>query len=224
MLKYSSLIKMQKLKNLENKQNYNLSFVEKLLDSEIIFNEILNACNNTWSFGTGSYLFEGQVYEYSLDMFEKQFLLYEKVKTAKDVLEIGTYMGHSLLIMLLANPSLNITCVDIDSSFTRPGVEVLKKYFPNATINFIHSDSLSAITKLDKKFDFFHIDGSHENDYIKKEFEVCKTLCKELDMSIVFDDVACCRELETYITNNFTILEHITPNCIYPNTFFRIKL
>lgn len=215
---------MQKLKNLENDQNFDQSLVKKLLHSEIIFNEILNACGNTWNRGSGSYLFEGQNYEYSLDMFDKQFLLYEKVKTAKDVLEIGTYMGHSLLIMLLANPSLDITCVDIEDRFTRPSVEVLKKYFPDADINFIHGDSLSVITKLDKKFDFFHIDGRHENDYIKREFEVCKTLCKELEMSVIFDDVDCCRDLETFISNNYTVLDHLTPNCKYPNTFFKIKI
>lgn len=215
---------MQKLKNLEKTQNYDSSFVQKLLESEIIFNEILSSCNNSWSFGTGSYLFEGQKYEYSLDMFEKQFLLYSKAQTSQDVLEIGTYMGHSLLIMLLSNPSLNITCIDIESRFTKPSVEVLKKHFPNASINFIHGDSLSVITKLDKKFDFFHIDGRHENNYIKQEFEICKKLCKDLEMSIVFDDVDCCRELESFITNNFTILEHLTPKCKYPNTFFKIKI
>lgn len=215
---------MKNLLNLLNKPNYDKSFIKKLLDSEIIFNEILEVCNNSWDTGSGSYLFEGHVYEYSIDMFDKQLLLYEKVKNARDVLEIGTYMGHSLLIMLLANPTLNVTCIDIESRFTQPSVEVLKKYFPNADINFIHGDSLTVLKDLDKKFDFFHIDGKHENNYIKQEFEICKTLCKDIEMSIIFDDVDCCRELETFIENNFTVYEHLTPISKYPNTFFKIKV
>lgn len=215
---------MNKLKNLKNAPNYDESFIKKLLDSEKIFNEILTACNNTWHMGCGSYLFEGQTYEYSIDMFDKQFLLYEKVKNTRDVLEIGTYMGHSLLIMLLANPTLNITCIDIESQFAQPGIEVLKRYFVDAEIKFIHGDSLDVLQNLDKKFEFFHIDGRHDNDYIKKEFQICKTLCIEPEMNVIFDDIDCCRELETYIMNNFVIQEHLTPNCKYTNTFFKIKL
>ena len=45
--------------------------------------------------------------------------------------------------------------------------KINNKYFNNA-ITFIHSDSLSALNKLfqnNSTFDFFHIDGRHENDY-----------------------------------------------------------
>ena len=144
---------MLKLKQIQNNQEFN----NALLNSEVIFNDILNACNNQWMSGCGSYLFEGHIYEYNLEMYDKQLLIYNKAKESKCVLEIGTYMGHSLLLMLLANPTLNITCIDISDTYTKPSVEVLKKYFPNANINFIHGDSLSVIKELDRKFDFFHI-------------------------------------------------------------------
>ena len=50
-------------------------------------------------------------------MFEKQKLLFDLSKKSKTILEIGVYMGHSLLIILLANPKAKITCIDIDDTF-----------------------------------------------------------------------------------------------------------
>ena len=61
-------------------------------------------------------------------MFKKQKNLYELSKNATTVLEVGVYMGHSQLIMLLANPNLKIVSIDIDSTYSSPAIQVLKKY------------------------------------------------------------------------------------------------
>ena len=133
-------------------------------------------------------------------MYEKQELLFNSMKNVQNVLEIGTYMGHSLLIMLLSNPQLHITCVDIDDRYTRPAINVLNKYFNN-TINFIHSDSLSALKKMEKKFDFFHIDGHHNNDYISNEFYLIQKLNNRPDnvLRVLFDDQDCLQQLQNDI-------------------------
>jgi len=123
---------------------YNTEFTNRLLENKHIFYEIYEACRYKFWNVCGSYLFDGQTYKYCDLMYEKQELLYNSVKDVKSVLEIGTYMGHSLLIMLLSNPQLQITCIDISDEYTLPAVNVLNKYFNN-NITFIHSDSLSAL-------------------------------------------------------------------------------
>jgi hypothetical protein len=206
-------------------EKYNTEFTNRLLKHKHIFYEILEACGNTFWVGCGSYLFDGQTYKYCELMYEKQEVLYKNVKSATNVLEIGTYMGHSLLIMLLANPQLKITCVDISNEKTLPAITVLNKYFNNA-ITFIHSDSLSALTKMTTKFDFFHIDGHHENNYITNEFLLIRKLNSRSDnvLRVVFDDAYCLKQLQTDIQLQYYILNKTCPKCSWENVYFEIQL
>jgi len=204
---------------------YNTEFTNKLLEHKNIFYEIYEACGNKFWKGCGSYLFDGQTYTYCDIMYEKQELLYNNMKTVKNVLEIGTYMGHSLLIMLLANPELNIMCIDISDEFTHPAVTILNKHFNNA-IKFIHSDSLSALRLIDQKFDFFHIDGHHDNNYIANEFILIKKLNNHVDniLRVLFDDQEHLLGLQHDLSLHYTIVKKITPNCKWNNVYFEIQL
>jgi len=80
-------------------------------------------------------------------MIEKQKLLYNLSKSSSHILEIGVYMGHSMLLMSLANPRANITCIDIDPTYSIPSVRYLRKEFPSAKINLIINDSVKALKK-----------------------------------------------------------------------------
>ena len=204
---------------------YNTEFTNRLLAAKHIFYEIYEACGSKYCVGCGSYLFDGNNYDYCDMMYEKQELLYNQVKTANNVLEIGTYMGHSLLIMLLSNPNLKITCIDISDEYTRPAVNVLNKYF-NSAIDFIHSDSLTALKSIDKKFDFFHIDGTHVNDYITNEFNAIKELNSRPDniLRVLFDDQVYLIELQNDIKCKYSVLKCIIPNCSWNNAYFEIQL
>jgi len=204
---------------------YNTEFTNKLLEHKNIFYEIYNACGNTFNRGCGSYLFDGQTYTYCNLMYEKQELLYNSVKQASTVLEIGTYMGHSLLIMLLSNPNLKITCIDIADVYTRPAVRVLNKYFNNA-ITFINSDSLTALKNMTTKFDFFHIDGHHENHYITNEFKLVQKLNSRSDniLRIIFDDQITLVKLQAEISNHCNVIKKIIPDCEWNNAYFEIQL
>jgi len=204
---------------------FNTEFTNKLLKNQNIFYEIYEACGNKFIKGGGSYLFDGQTYSYCDLMYEKQELLYNSVKKMKNILEIGTYMGHSLLIMLLSNPQLQITCIDISDEFTLPAINVLNKHFNNA-INFIHNDSLSALKNIENKFDFFHIDGYHENDYITNEFNLIRELNNSSDniLRIIFDDQECLQYLQNYINTNYNVIKKIIPNCEWNNVYFEIQI
>ncbi len=209
--------------NINNK--YNTEYTNRLLKYKDIFYEIFSECNYEFSRGCGSYLFDGQSYSYCNLMYEKQELLYNSVKNVNSVLEIGTYMGHSLFIMLLSNPNLKITCIDIDSRYTLPAVNVLNKYFNNA-ITFIHNDSLKALKTLQTKFDFFHIDGVHDNNYITNEFNIIKTLNNNPNkiLRVVFDDQDALIGLQQNISNNYNVITKIVPKCIWNNVYFEIQL
>lgn len=194
-----------------------------LLKLKSIFWEIYDSCNNEFEIGCGSYLFDGQSYKYDDRMYEKQILLFNEVKTATKVLEIGTYMGHSLLIMLLANPSLNITCIDISDKFTKPAIEILRKHFPEATINFILGDSKDVLLTLNDAFDLFHIDGTHNDEYATMEFNHCKRLNNHSSFRVILDDVNECEGLVNHIQKNFNIINQLKPKCIYPNMYLEIE-
>jgi len=149
-------------------------------------------------------------------MLEKQELLFNQVKSAHNVLEIGTYMGHSALIMLLANPSLKITCIDIDDKYSRPALSVLEKYFPGA-VTFMHGDSLSVLSKLQDTYDFFHVDGHHTEEYVRREFEYIKTLSSTPVLRIIFDDQDCMKHLQREITGT-----RVMPTCRWNNVYYEI--
>jgi hypothetical protein len=202
----------------EINKKYNTEFTNKLLENKHIFIEIYKECNNYFIEGHGSYLFDGKKYEYCDLMYEKQELLYNCAKKAKNVLEVGTYMGHSLLIMLLSNPYLKITCIDLHDKLTRPAVKVLNKYFNNA-ITFIHDDHLSAIKQLNKKFDFFHIDG-----HIIKEFDLIKKINNYNILKVLFNNQDCLVNLHNHINKNYKVIQKIKPNCIWSNIYYEIEL
>lgn len=206
-------------------KKYNTEFTNKLHESSNIFYEIYEACGNSFTSGCGSYLFDGTTYTYCDRMYEKQELLFTCAKNAKNVLEIGTYLGHSLFIMLLANPDLKITCIDIEDKYTKHAVNILNKHFNNA-IRFIHSDSLTALDALNERFDFFHVDGHHENTYVTKEFLKLKTMNSTADnvLRIMFDDESCMRPLQNFIVTNHDVRKCIKPNCAWANIYFELQL
>lgn len=214
---------MRILSKLLDDKEYDNEFSRKLIDSEPIFFDLLKSvCDNSWSnppcYKNGSYLIDGFKYSYDLTYYPKQQLLYNVAKDINSVLEIGVYMGHSLLIMLLANPNLNITCIDITKELSGGCVEILKKYFPNSNINFIPGNSNDVLPTLNEKFDFFHIDSSHSSDAAKKEFNYCKKLCNNNVMKVIFDDIGLVGGVKDEIKNNFKVIKEIEPKCPLNNT------
>jgi predicted O-methyltransferase YrrM len=172
----------------------------------------------------GSYLFNGHKYSYDKSMYEKQKLLFELCKTTNKVLEIGNYMGHSILIMLLANPKIHITAIDIDDLFARPSLIYLQKQFPKSKINFIKNNSTKVISNLKEKFDLFHIDGAHEHEVISKEFLSLINLRKKNKFKVLFDDVLSMPYLQSNILKNFKIAKSFIPESNHPNFYVEIYI
>ena len=214
---------MKNLKQKIKEKNFNNKFSLKLLNAERHFNNIYKVCSFKFEKGCGSYLFNGKTYDYQIETYEKQKLLFEKSKNKKNILEIGSYMGHSLLIMLLANPRARITCIDINDEFSMPAINYIQKKFPLSKITFIKGSSLKILKKIEKKFDFFHVDGAHKNKIVTKEFYLCMNIIKTKNIEFVFDDVDNIQTLIKNIKSTYKIINQITPNCVNRNQYIHIS-
>lgn len=80
-----------------------------------------------------------------------------------NVLEIGFNAGFSALLMLMANPKIKLTCIDINlHNYTEVCFQQIKKDFTN--LDIILDSSVVALPKLKAcgaKYDLIHIDGDH---------------------------------------------------------------
>ena len=154
--------------------NDSCEYLNKLLYNYDIFNKLFQSCHHVMHQGMPSYLFDGYCYTYSDILYEKQKKLFDIAKKSKSVLEVGSYMSHSLFIMLLANPSIKITCIDIDDTYSISSIKVLEKMF-STTINFIKGDYKNVIPLLNEKYDLIHFDTSNSIDDIKSQFNLITT-------------------------------------------------
>jgi len=204
----------------------NCELLLKLEQNWHIFLDIFKNCK-VYKCGCGSYLFDGITYDYDPKMYEKQKLLYEKAKNATNLLEVGVYMGHSLFIILLANPTLNIVCIDIDDFLSKPAIDVLVNNFPNASINFIKGNSNDVLPTLDKTFDLFHIDGDHTPAYINREFEICLTKAMPKDIYFIFDDYdlfpSTVDNFSKYSSEHYKAIFTTIPNCAWRNALINLS-
>ena len=201
----------------------NNNFEDKKEELIFHFNEIYRRCGNSFHIGWGSYLFNGHNYEYDARMFQKQKLIFDLAKQNRSVLEVGVYMGHSLLIMLLANPKIKITCIDIESYYSLPAVEYLKENFKDAEINFIKGNSLNLLKNIKEDFDLFHIDGSHSPFVIAKEILLCLKIKQEKNIKILFDDIDFMKDIKKNILTIFKITKDVTPDCRGRNCYLEFS-
>ena len=180
---------------------------------------IYKACDQKFWHGCGSYLIDGKKYEYQKSLIKKQELLFKLAKKNKSILEIGVYMGHSILIMLASNPNLKIVGIDSDDRFSPKAINYLKKKFPKSKVNFILGDSIENLKKINRKFDLYHIDGDHKPKKIYNEILECIRINKAKRIKILFDDIDTMQKVERAILKCFKVKKFIKPNMKYRNLY-----
>lgn len=171
--------------------------------------------------GCGSYMMNGQDYTYQLETLRKQEALFHVGERARHVLEVGVYLGHSLLILLCSNPDLRVTCIDNDPQFSPSAVDYLNLHFGNR-ITFILGDAIATLETLPAKtFDTIHIDADHLPPAVSAQFYRSIPLAKP-GATIVFDDYEATKELiDSWISRG--ILTHVTtPWCLWTNIVTRL--
>ncbi len=81
------------------------------------------------------------------------------------VLELGTGIGYSAIMMALASPNLKIVTIEKDEARYLEAIKSLKKFNLENRITLIFKDALEA--KFDEKFDLIFIDAAKSKN---KEF------------------------------------------------------
>ena len=168
-----------------------MDFLKKFNENIDIFNEL----NNVEGYRCGSYLCDGTNYQYCDLMLEKQKLLFQKAKTAVNVLEVGVYRAHSAFIMLLANPDIKGDSKDILSK--------LPKIY-----DLFHLDGE-------------HLNETVETEF----FKILQLNKNQKFINVIFDDWLCCEKLINDISNNekYEIIESIEPHSAWGNLFLAVK-
>lgn len=191
---------------------YDPSFVK------LIAQRMFEANGRKYRTDCGSYIYSpGRTGgEFSLDMIDetkaKQETLYEASLKATNALEVGTYMGHSLLIMLCANPKLRVTTIDKTDRFCSDALNVLRETFPHSSITFIEGMSVDVLPTLTEKYDLFHIDGQHESETVINEIRLCDPLFdrSRRGVTLILDDVAFVQEAREFVISNYKLYSSST--------------
>lgn len=109
------------------------------------------------------------------------------------ICEIGVNAGHSLLLMVSANPEAEYLIFDLNGhSYTKPCVEYIKNAYPSTKITEIYGDSNVTLKQYIESnelhtFDLIHIDGGHETETVENDFTHTQELLTK-DGIVIFDD------------------------------------
>ena len=116
-------------------------------------------------------------------------------KGKKKIMEIGVNACHSLLLMVMINPTAEYLLFDLNlHKYTEPTINYVKEKFPNTKINIIYGNSVETINKFINDnpselntFDLVHLDGGHTEDIFSHDYNNSKKLLKNNGI-VVFDD------------------------------------
>ena len=184
------------------------------------FSKLYDATGGNFIYGCGSYMFDGVTYRYMDATFRKQETLFNAGKEAKTALEVGVYLGHSLLILLLSNPTLKITCIDNDARYSPKVVDYLNTQFGNR-ITLLIGNALDVLPMLPPtSYDLIHVDADHEVPAVTQQFAMCKVLAKP-SATVVFDDYDATKPLIDSFMETGQLIHVVTPDCLWRNCVTR---
>lgn len=188
----------------------------QLLENFHHFQGLHDCLGGRWVHGWGSYLFDGLTYAYEPRMVHKQEELYRYAMTATHALELGVYVGHSLLIMLIANPKLRVTAVDVDSQYAGPAVEYLNRHFEDR-VSFLQGDAVKVMETLaPRSFDLLHIDADHYDAAVLAQFQESLRLAKPRAIYIFDDYDAVQGTVDQFVLEGLLDIK-VVPKCLWRN-------
>jgi Methyltransferase domain len=116
-------------------------------------------------------------------------------KGKRRICEIGVNACHSLLIMLLENPSAEYLIFDLNNHrYTEPCMQYIRAAFPTANIKTVYGNSIETVRRYIHEhadelhtYDLCHIDGGHTPDIFTADYENIRYLSKK-GSPVIFDD------------------------------------
>ena len=100
--------------------------------------------------------------------------MYEFTGRAEKVLEIGTAIGYSAIMMALSSPKLKVVSIERDEARYLEAIKNVKRFGLEDRITLIFNDALNV--NLDDKFDLIFLDGAKG-----KNIEFIEHFAKNLD-------------------------------------------
>ena len=73
-------------------------------------------------------------------------------KGAKSILEVGTAIGYSAIMMALVNPSIHVTTIERDEIRYLEALKNIKKFELENRITLIYNDALNVLAALKKQY------------------------------------------------------------------------
>jgi SAM-dependent methyltransferase len=115
-----------------------------------------------------------------------EMLLYWKIvkyTRPNSILEIGTYAGQTLGLMIEASGSIDGTYTSVDINVSR--LSAFKTLFKNLNVEYLNIDSKEL--NLNRKYDVIHIDGDHSYEYAANDIEKVSS-CLHNNSILIIDD------------------------------------
>lgn len=186
---------------------YDNEFCQALKKNFYIYQEIQDEIGDPKH--CGSYMHDANTKNYDPQFYQKQISLYQQAKNITNCLEIGVFDCSSALILLMANPNLKITGIDIcEYECVEKAVVIINKYFNN-NYTLFKGKSLDVIPKIPDniKYDLIHIDAQHTFDAVSAEITLLLQYSKP-ETVLVFDDTDN-KGVSSAIQYHSDILDHI---------------
>ena len=140
------------------------------------------------------------------------------IANKKNVCEIGFNAGHSLLYMLVVNPTAEYTLFDLgEHLYSKPCLEYIRSLFPTTKIRIFWGDSRKTMVEYlsspsHQTFDCIHIDGGHTPEIFEKDWVNSYSLAKDNGI-IIFDDT------DLPVIHSF-VNDQIKKNLVYESVDF----
>lgn len=125
------------------------------------------------------------------DNLDKIINLRRLCKDKKKIIEIGINACHSLVLMLLENPTAEYLLFDLGNhTYTKKTFDYVKSEFPTTTIRMVVGNSVDTIPMevIETTYDLCHLDGGHTEDVFSRDYENIKRLISRNNGIIIFDD------------------------------------
>ena len=121
--------------------------------------------------------------------------LQQLCRNKRKIMEIGINACHSLVIMLLENPTAEYLLFDLNNHrYTEPALDYVRSAFPAAKLTVVFGDSVQTIPEYlaqhpeeRNTYDLCHLDGGHTEDVFAHDFANVRSLV-QTDGCVIFDD------------------------------------
>lgn len=120
-----------------------------------------------------------------------------KIKKPKKILEIGTAIGYSALVMSSVNKDIHITTIERNEDMIEVALKNIRKYKFQNSIEIINGDATDILSELNDEYDFIFLDAAKGQyiDFFKGSSKLLKKDGIILSDNVLFKGMVASDEL-----------------------------